>query len=217
MTKKISAQDYFKDSPLFTAQIVDGKPSASHSSSSVYYELTCKECGHKAKRRGNTASLLKCQGKGCGRTWDREAGTVIGGAATRGMKRKIDDVFGKKPVEEKQEEKPEEEPHEKPQEKVQEKVQAKMEPKPVDEVVAPARSASHYMNLIVNASKKGSKTSDVGDVTDILDHCDEYTSDGKWHRFYYSLWWGSPEAHFARDDSFAKPTLINAYEAKLED
>lgn len=183
---KITAEDYFKDSILFSASIV-GKPTLSATSSSIRYVLTCKKCDGVTERRGNSTVLTKCSK--CSRVWNRDDNTIdgepsVGGAVTRTT------------IVDSDEESSEEEPT--PTVVRSSKHYANLirssQPKPV-EPVKPAEEKKHY-------------------VIDILDHYDQRVQ-GYWYRFYYCAWYGSDEYTFVKQSDFDDETMINAYEEKL--
>jgi hypothetical protein len=83
---KILAQDYFEDSRLFNAKVLDGNEAKSATSSSVKYELKCTQCNTVTQRTGNSKALNVC-GK-CKYVWDRDNNAIRGPGWYPGKKEK---------------------------------------------------------------------------------------------------------------------------------
>ena len=236
---KITAGNYFKDSVLFNAELIEGNPSNSGKSSAVRYSLTCKKCGEPQEKSGNAKTLNKCTT--CKRVWDRETNSIEEPAEAvvvtpvveapvevkskrAAAKQELDaadvDVFK----------------HKSTRKDVAEPIKLTVHDTrktPVEVTVSDARktpiTSRSIANLLSGSSKKSldkcqpKKTTpisrDVSDdeeyvVSDILDYYDERI-DGIWHRFYRVKWAGYDELDFVMDTDFTDEAFLKTFEMSL--
>lgn len=195
----MQASEYFKDSVLFDAKIIAGKPTNSAKSSTVRYELKCKKCDDVNSKTGNNKTLLKCNN--CGRSWDRENNTII------------------EPVGEVK----------KPAKKVVEKVVEKVieddndEPLPVIKRKITASSIANILKKSAEGTiekiepvktKKLKNAKDVYEIEEIIDYYDERFSD-RWRRVYLVRWVGYDKPSFVVDKDFTDKDFLKEFESTL--
>ena len=218
---KILAQDYFEDSRLFNAKVLDGNEAKSATSSSVKYELTCKECGAVTQRTGNSKALNVC-GK-CKLVWDRDNNQVRFHGWYPGKKEKSSaEVMAEIASESDSDDEPI---------VVKPKVPARRKADvavATDEdnapVVNPDRrkiTTGSIADLLTGKAKPKTKVAPVAkpkkdtyEFETIVDYYDERLADS-WHRYYYVQWVGSPEPTFVLDEDFTDSKAVNEFELTL--
>lgn len=220
---KILAQDYFEDSKLFTAKVLDGNEAKSATSSSVKYELECKECNAVTQRTGNSKALNTC-GK-CKLVWDRDSNEVRFPGWHPGFKEKtsaevmaeLDSESDDEPI------------------VVKPKVPARRK---VDVATAIAAVREEDNAPVTNPQRRKITTASIADLLTgkaqpkpevapvakpkkdtyefetIVDYYDERLADS-WHRYYYVQWVGSSEPTFVLDDDFTDSKAVNEFELTL--
>lgn len=202
----VKAEDYFKDSVLFNAEIVKGKPEQSALTGTIQYKVTCKKCGAiMPKRRGNSTGLLKCDG--CKRQWNRDSNTIIEpdvestpkkvGKARRDIEESDADseeeiVIKEKPV-------------------AKEKDKSKITANSIADFLLKS-DASNKCNSNKTKSKKFENG--VYKIDIILDYYDERL-ESRWHRFYLVKWTDSDKYDFVMDKDLNKKALAE-FEAGLD-
>ena len=211
---KVLAQDYFTNSNLFTATIINGRPVNSATSSGVRYSLKCKKCTATTERTGNSPALNTC--KSCGRKWDRETNSIV----------EKDVPASKAPVVEA----PVVPPKPKPTRggrKIPEPVVDTAEEDPFAVLAQPKVTTDRIVDLLIKSTtgdveqapivktkalKK--KDSDVYAIEEIIDYYDARLED-RWHRIYYVQWVGYDKPTFVSDDNFTDKKFLKEFEDKL--
>lgn len=213
---KILAKDYFEDSKLFTAEVLDGNEEKSATSSAVKYELTCKECGAVTQRTGNSKALNTCAK--CKYVWDRDRNEVRFPGWYPGFKEKTSaQVMGF--------ESEEDEPIvAKPKVPSRRKVDVAAAITAVREednapVTCPPRRKITTGSIVDLLTGKAQQKPEVAPVAKpkketIVDYCDERLADS-WHRYYYVQLVGSPEPTFVLDDDFTDSKAVEDFEQTL--
>lgn len=235
-SNKIEAQDYFKDSRLFTAKQTAGKPTNSATSSAVKYELTCSECGDTTTRTGNNKNLHTCGS--CGVVWDRDTNEIRGPGSrdAASVKRVVkpavlgsdNDTDGeffereivrpstrRRAIDSVGRDAPAPAPAVKPATPAPAPKKGKITAESIADVLLKSSKGELEPRATPEKTKKLKKKEDsTYEVEEIVDYYDDRLED-RWHRQYFVQWKGYDQPSFVLDVDFVDKKFLAEFEASL--
>lgn len=219
---KVLAKDYFDESILFDAEVLDGGDNRSATSSGVTYELMCKRCKAVTQRTGNSKALNTCAK--CKYVWDREHNEARKPGWSPDHKEKSSrEVMGFAKSDD--EDEPIVAKPKMPSRKAVAAIAPREEEKSpvtcqpcrkitVDSISKLLTGKSQEKPAVVAAPVTKPINYGACGVGAILDYCDERLTDS-WRRCYYVPLAGHEKPVFVLDDDFIDTDMVKNFENSL--